>query len=50
VYFENFADRWFGSRAQNEQETGAANPISLARTLRTERFGSAHCMTSCVAV
>jgi hypothetical protein len=21
LYFENFGDRWFGSRAQNEQET-----------------------------
>src|SRR6267154_440131 len=28
----------------------AANPISLARTLRTERFAPAHCMTSRVAV
>ena len=39
VYFENFGDRWFGSRAQDEQETGAASPISLARTLRTEGLG-----------
>ena len=35
----------FASRAQNEQETQPASPIGLARTLRTERFGPAHCVT-----
>ena len=35
----------FASRAQNEQETQPASPMNLARTLRTERSGPAHCVT-----
>ena len=35
----------FARRAWNEQETQPASPMSLARSLRTERNGPAHCMT-----
>jgi len=38
------ANRWFASSAQNEQETQPASPMNLARTLRTERSGPAHCV------
>ena len=39
------AAHWFARGAQNEQETQPASPIGLARPLRTERFGPAHCVT-----
>jgi hypothetical protein len=39
------AGRWFASCGQNEQETQPASPVGLARTLRTERLGPAHCVT-----
>ena len=35
----------FACRAWNEQETPPASPMNLARSLRTERNGPAHCMT-----
>ena len=39
------AFRAFARRAQNEQETQPASPMNLARVLRTERLGPAHCVT-----
>ena len=39
------AFRAFARRGQNEQETQPASPMNLARTLRTERLGPAHCVT-----
>ena len=36
---------WFARRGQNEQETQRASPMDLARALRTERLGPAHCAT-----
>ena len=39
------AYRAFARRGQNEQETQLASPMNLARTLRTERLGPAHCVT-----
>jgi hypothetical protein len=39
------ACRAFAFRAQNEQETQPASPMNLARTLRTEKFRPAHCVT-----
>ena len=39
------AFRAFARHAQNEQETQPASPMNLARTLRTERSGPAHCVT-----
>ena len=35
----------FARRAWNEQETQPASPMVLARALRTERLGPAHCVT-----
>jgi len=35
----------FACHAWNEQETQPASPINLARALRTERLGPAHCAT-----
>jgi len=35
----------FAGRAWNEQETQPASPMVLARPLRTERSGPAHCVT-----
>ena len=35
----------FALRAWNEQETQLASPMDLARALRTERPGPAHCAT-----
>ena len=35
----------FARRAWNEQETQPASPMNLARALRTERLGPAHCAT-----
>jgi hypothetical protein len=35
MYFENFGDRWFGSRAQNEQETQR-----LIRLVSTAPYGA----------
>jgi hypothetical protein len=37
--------RCFARHAQNEQETQPASPMVLARALRTERSGPAHCVT-----
>jgi len=37
--------RFFARHAQNEQETQPASPMNLARALRTERPGPAHCAT-----
>ena len=39
------AFRAFARHAQNEQETRPASPMVLARVLRTERLGPAHCVT-----
>jgi hypothetical protein len=35
----------FAGGAWNEQETLPASPMVLARSLRTERSGPAHCLT-----
>ena len=39
------ACRAFARHDQNEQETQPASPMDLARALRTERPGPAHCAT-----
>jgi hypothetical protein len=39
------ADRAFAGGAWNEQDAQPASPMVLARTLRTERPGPAHCVT-----